>query len=302
MPTHQPELSAFVAVARLGSFTRAAAELSLSQPALSRRIRMIEQSLQAELFDRLPGGARLTEAGKSFLPFAERALMNLRDGDEAVRGVGSGDRGRVGLAFVSTAGYRGITQAVERFHRQNAAVELSLHTGTSAEVSDLVLRGDADLGLRYRPDPDTALESRIIGQEDVQIICSPKHRLVGQKSVTPSALAEEVWIGYPYQRTSPDAGIKRMLLQYGLLGQRFMAVHSTELQIDLIAANFGIGLLTRSTVAKALRAGRLKTLRVPAVTNVVPIVLVRRKGTHESMAVRRLAALLAQAVSRTKVE
>src|SRR5580700_8743087 len=103
MAVYQPELTAFLAVARLGSFTRAAAELNLSQPALSRRIRIIEEALDTALFDRMPDGARLTDAGRSYLPFAERVMMNLRDGDEAVKGVGNVIHGRLALAFASTA-------------------------------------------------------------------------------------------------------------------------------------------------------------------------------------------------------
>ena len=79
MALQHPELSAFVAVARLGSFTRAAAELNLSQPALSRRIRMIERALGGMLFDRLPEGARLTEAGRAFMPFAEIGRASCRE-------------------------------------------------------------------------------------------------------------------------------------------------------------------------------------------------------------------------------
>lgn len=62
MSLQHPELNALVAVARLGSFTRAAASLNLTQPGLSRRIRVIGESLDASLFDRLPEGARLTDA------------------------------------------------------------------------------------------------------------------------------------------------------------------------------------------------------------------------------------------------
>jgi len=301
MALQHPELSAFVAVARLGSFTRAAAELNLSQPALSRRIRMIERALGGMLFDRLPEGARLTEAGRAFMPFAERALISLRDGDDAVRAVGNGDRGRISLAFASTFDSRGVTRAVDRFRRDNPGLELILYTGTSVEISDLVRRGDADLGLRYRADSDAALESRIIGEEVIEIICSPRHKLAKLKTVSPEQLAEETWIGYPYQRSVPDAGIKRMLLQYGLLSAHYMAVDSNELQIELTATNFGIGMLPRSTVAPALRAGRVRTLKVPAVRNVVPIALIRRKGAHQGPASKRLAAALIDAITKTKV-
>lgn len=299
MAIYQPELTAFVSVARIGSFTRAAAELNLSQPALSRRIRTLEQSLGTVLFDRVPEGARLTEAGRSYLPFAERAMASLQDGSDAVRGVGEGLGGRVSLAFVSTAGYVSVTRAVERFRRDNPTVELALNTGTSTEVSDLVLRGEADVGLRYRADANPNIDSRVIGAEVVEIICSPQHPLARLKTVSPRALADETWIGYPYQRNAPDAGLKRMLMQYGLLSSHFMAVHSIELQIDLIAANFGIGLLTRSTVAAAVKSGQVKALKVTGVRNAVPIAMVRRKGAHESVAARKLANLLAQAVLKT---
>jgi DNA-binding transcriptional LysR family regulator len=80
----------FLAIAELGSFTRAAQRLHRSQPAISRRLEIVEHELGAPLFERLRGRARLTEAGRIFLPHAEAALASLRDGREAVRGLQAG--------------------------------------------------------------------------------------------------------------------------------------------------------------------------------------------------------------------
>ena len=77
-------LKTFVAIAELGGFTRAGARLQRSQPAISRRLGLLEQELGAPLFDRLRGRARLTEAGRVFRPHAEAALAALKDGQEAV--------------------------------------------------------------------------------------------------------------------------------------------------------------------------------------------------------------------------
>ena len=89
----------FLAIAELGGFTRAAQRLHRSQPAISRRLEIVEHELGAPLFDRLRGRARLTEAGRIFLPHAEAALASLRDGREAVRGLQAGIEGAISLAL-----------------------------------------------------------------------------------------------------------------------------------------------------------------------------------------------------------
>ena len=79
------EIRTFVSIAQLGGFTRAAGRLNRSHPAISRRIGLIEQDLGAALVERVRGGAKLTEAGRAFLPFAEAVLAAIEDGREAVR-------------------------------------------------------------------------------------------------------------------------------------------------------------------------------------------------------------------------
>src|SRR5215469_5083576 len=96
------EIQTFLAIAELGGFTRAGRRLHRSQPAISRRLSLLEQELGAPLFERLRGRARLTEAGRAFLPHAEATLASLRDGQEAVRCLQAGIGGAVSLALVGT--------------------------------------------------------------------------------------------------------------------------------------------------------------------------------------------------------
>src|SRR6266511_2013362 len=95
-----PQLQAFVEVARRGSVTRAAKALYVTQPALTARLNALERSLQAELLVRRRGGARLTEAGREFLPYAERALQAVDEGRQVLgelrRGEGEARRARRG--------------------------------------------------------------------------------------------------------------------------------------------------------------------------------------------------------------
>src|SRR5436309_1789836 len=100
MQTDQVE--AFVAVVRRGGFTRAASTLHVSQPAVSRRLELLERALGAPLFERIRSGVVLTEAGRAFLPHAEALLTSMRDGADAVRALQGTERGAIALALVGT--------------------------------------------------------------------------------------------------------------------------------------------------------------------------------------------------------
>src|SRR5580704_19790375 len=105
----------FVAIAELGGFNRAAQRLHRTQPAISRRLGLLEHELGAPMFERIRGDARLTEAGRAFLPHAEAAVAALKDGREAVRGLRAGLGGAVSLALVGTLADTHIGDALRAF-------------------------------------------------------------------------------------------------------------------------------------------------------------------------------------------
>ena len=183
-------VEAFVAIVRHGGFTRASAALHLSQPAVSRRIGLLETELGAPLFERLPAGPLLTEAGHAFLPHAEALLASMRDGAEAVASL-QGSSGAVTLALVGTLASTALTGRLKRFREQHPQVDLRVRTALSAEVSALVRRGDANLGLRYHADPE--LDSEVVYEEPMLPVCAPDHPLAGSRSAR--QLAGERWIG-----------------------------------------------------------------------------------------------------------
>src|SRR5690349_10068793 len=108
-------VEAFLAIARQGGFTRAAAALHLSQPAISRRIHLLERELGAPLFERLGSGIRLSEAGQAFRPHAEAVLASMRDGRAAVAALRGSEAGVVTLAVVGTLASSSLTGRLRRF-------------------------------------------------------------------------------------------------------------------------------------------------------------------------------------------
>src|SRR5215469_8356723 len=170
-------VEAFLAIARSGGFVRGSAALHLSQPATSRRIKLLEAELGAPLFDRLGRGVTLTQAGRAFLPHAQALLASMRDGVEAVNAVRGTGQGTVTLALVGTLASSGLTARLSGLRRAHPGLDLRLRTALSVEVSDLVLRGDADVGLRYGTDPDPGMMSIIIHNERLVPVCPPWYPL-----------------------------------------------------------------------------------------------------------------------------
>src|SRR5262245_37572735 len=273
-------VEAFVAVVRHGGFTRASAALHLSQPAVSRRIGLLETELGAPLFERLPGGPRLTEAGRAFLPHAESLLASMRDGAEAVAAL-QGESGTVTLALVGTLASTALTGRLKRFREEHPHVDLRVRTALSAEVSGLVRRGDANLGLRYHGDPE--LDSEVVYDEPMLPVCALDHPLAGVR--TAPQLAGERWIGFP----APGV-LQRVLVRAGLDDADFVPIDSLTAQKRMVEAGFGLALLPES----ALDDGALRVLDIAALRTSQPVVLVRRRGAFESGAVRALRSELRQ--------
>src|SRR5258705_12086175 len=130
------ELESFVAIATGGGFTHASKKLHRSQPAISRRIRQLEQSLDARLFERAGRGVRRTAAGEALLPHAEVALAALGDGRRAVKALAGKAKGAhaLQLAIVGTLADLYLVRALRRFRTRFGDGSIGLRTATSREV------------------------------------------------------------------------------------------------------------------------------------------------------------------------
>jgi DNA-binding transcriptional LysR family regulator len=289
-------VEAFVAIVRRGGFTRAAATLHLSQPAISRRLHLLERELGAPLFERMRSGAVLTDAGRAFLPHAEALLASMRDGIDAVGALHGTSRGAVTLAVVGTLASTTLTDRLRRFREAHPAIDLRLRTALSSEVSALVLRGDATLGLRYDTDSHPDLVSATIYQEPMLPVCSPGHRLARARQVTPRALAGERWITFPPRpesvREPYRSTLEHRLAACGLSAAEIVPIDSLTAQKRMVEAGFGLALMPESSVDEELRTGTLRTLRVPSMRVTIPVVLIHRRRAFQSGATRALTALL----------
>lgn len=288
------DLETFVSIARFGGVTRAAGQLHRSQPAITRRIKLLENHLGSPLLERGRSGAVLTEAGRSFLPYAEAVLAALKDGTQVVQALQGDDHGTASLAIVGTLAGTTIVRELRRFTSRHRNARLELRTANSFEVSDMVRRGDVSLGIRYFADPSSDLVSRQVAEERIAVVCSARHPWGGKRLRDPGRLRGDRWFSLPMTRHRDSFAhlVARQLASAGLDDVPVTTIDSMSAQKRLIEAGIGIALLPESIIHEELRLGTLRTIGVSSLQTTVPIHVLYRKNGYLTGASRTLLALI----------
>jgi DNA-binding transcriptional LysR family regulator len=294
------DLQTFVSIAQLGGVTRAAGQLHRSQPAITRRVKLLEDQLGVPLLERGPGGSKLTEAGRTFLPYAEAILAALKDGRQAVQALQGEDHGVVSLVIVGTLAGTTIVEQLRRFSARHRNARLDLRTANSFEVSDMVRRGEASLGLRYFGDPSPELISQQISEEKLVLVCSAQHKWGGRRLRDPQRLRTDQWLALPMTRHRDSFAhlVARQLASAQLDDVPIMAIDSLTAQKRLIEAGIGIALLPESSIQEELRLGTLRTIDSSHLQTTVPVHLLYRKNGYLTGAARTLLSLISAAPVR----
>jgi DNA-binding transcriptional LysR family regulator len=287
------EIRTFVSIAKVGGFTRAAGQLHRSQPAISRRIGLLEQELGVPLLERQRGGVTLTAAGRAFLPFAETMLAAIKDGRDAVGASIAEESGIVSLALVGTLTDTHIVEVLRKFASRSSAASLELRTANSQGVGDLVRRGEATLGLRYHHTMSSELTSTVIAHEQMIVICAAEHPLAATRA-RPRDLSGERWITFLPTRDRESFGtiMERRLISAGLDTAPMTIIDSLTAQKRFVEAGFGIALVPESCVRAEMNFGTIRKIDAPAINTEVAVSLIYRRKGYLNAASRALIAIL----------
>src|SRR5215210_372842 len=168
------QLDAFVEVARRGSVSRAAEALYVTQPTLTARLKGLEQELDAVLFVRSQRGMRLSDAGRAFLPYAERTVDTIGSGRRLLSELARGESGQLALGAAPAVSTYVLPRILTRFRRTHPKVQLAVRTGHSEEVVDLVLQEQVQVGLgRALPHPQ--IEATPLYEDELVLVADPSH-------------------------------------------------------------------------------------------------------------------------------
>lgn len=188
-------LEQFLAVADERHFGRAAERLSMSQPPLSQSIQRLERGLGVRLFERGPGGVRLTAAGDTFAVDARRLLDTQSAAIERARRVASGLEGDVRVGYVSVLSHHYLPGFLRAAAEELPGLRVHLHQGSPAALAELVRAGTLDLGFLRDPTSLSAeLVRRDFAVERIAAALPPEHRLAGADAIGLGDLSGEDFV------------------------------------------------------------------------------------------------------------
>lgn len=249
------QIESFLAVVRRGTVSRAAETLFVTQPALTARIQSLERELGSPLFARSGRGLRLTDAGRAFLPHAERVEAALRDGQQAVADVTSGRAGRLVLGAASSVSSYVLPSVLKRFRAEHPAVELIVRTSHSERILELVVEGEVELGVaRALRHPE--VETLPLYREVVVLATHPLHPFARRGSAT---LAEVGATGLIlFDRTSSYYDlIHELFLGAGVTPRTVMELDNFEATKKMLEEGLGVAMLPRVSIAREVSLGQL---------------------------------------------
>ncbi|MFP3372403.1 transcriptional regulator CynR [Pseudomonas sp. SIMBA_068] len=181
----------FIAVANHRSFTRAAAALHVSQPALSQQVRQLEESLGTTLFDRSGRTTRLTDAGEVYLRYAKRAAQELQEAKRAIDDLGDLSRGSLRVGVTPTFTSYLVGPLVEAFHGRYPNITLVVREIAQEAMEELLLADEVDVGIAFDNGHHLDLEAQALLVETLALVVGKQHPLATTASIGLEALNSE---------------------------------------------------------------------------------------------------------------
>lgn len=196
-------LRAFLAVARRQSFSRAAGDLHLSQPALTMAVRQLEDFVGARLFDRTTRIVNLTPEGLDFLPTAERIVSDFDQALQDVRAAANSRRGRVSVAAVHSIAARLLPVAIRNLGGKHPSVRVQIYDDNSPEVRRKVRSNDVDVGI-CSPSDDPELSFKPLCRDQLGLLVRKDHALARRRGgLTWADLEGYDFVGFARDTATP---------------------------------------------------------------------------------------------------
>ena len=261
MDVQLAHLRALAAVARHSSFSRAAGELGVTQPAVSMQVRQLEEALGQPLLERVGKRAFPTRAGEVLLAHAARAFHEIDAGVERVQQLGGVMAGRVRLGTSASISIYLLPPFLRRFRSRYPATELVVVTGNAPEIARAVVDNELDVGIVSLPVRERELTVTPFIDDELVAIAAPHPRWRGVRTITPDALAKEPLILYEQGGTVRRV-IDGWFRQADVAPVRPMELGNTEAIKKLVEAGLGLSVTSWFSIRTELRSRMLTAIRL----------------------------------------
>ncbi len=254
------QLRALDAAIREGTISGAAQSLSVTPPAVTMQMRLLEETVGLPLVERTNAGLRPTDAGQVVLDAVHRceaALEACGDALDALKGTGGG---RVIVGVVSTAKYFA-PRALAAFARAHPGVDVRLSVGNRGETVAALQDYELDFAVMGRPPDGFEVDRAVIGDHPHVIIAPPDHPMAARKSIAIADLAGETFL-LREEGSGTRLLMRRLFAEVGLDPTIGMEIGSNETIKQAVMAGLGVALISAHTIAPELSDGRLAMLKV----------------------------------------
>ncbi|MDR1775282.1 MAG: LysR family transcriptional regulator [Actinomycetes bacterium] len=258
------QLRSFVTVVELGSFSRAAHKLSLSQPAITMQVRALEDELGAALLERKYRKVDLTDAGALLLPRAKEMLAIEEKAIDELTELSGGVRGSLRVAASTTPGDYIIPPLLGRFVEQYPDVGVAIEVASTQETVAALDAGEADVGVCGARITGRKVDYEECGHDELVPIAPAGHPLTECKKLTVKALVGERWV-MRNAESGTQRSVKRILDAAGVDMNTLQAMVELDTGEGVVAAvegGLGIAVVSRYVADKALQLGTVAELQL----------------------------------------
>ena len=288
------QLEAFLEAANRGSFRRAADALYLSQPSVSARVQTLESEVGVALFHRTARGVRLTDMGRTFLPFAQRSIETLRRGREVLESVRQTSAGILNMATARVIGTYVLPETLQKFQQLYPDANLHIKVGGSSDVLQMVVDEEVQLGLaRFMQHPD--VDALHLYDEEAVLVVHPGHPFTKTRVAAMAQVAQEPLI--VYDPVDPGSSYfqftNRVCRDAGVTAKVEMNLDSVEAAKNMVRLGLGVSFLPRSAVRREVEFESLILIDLAEVPPVLlPTYLLLRRGQEIGPTARSFLKLL----------
>jgi len=290
------ELQVFLTVANERSFSRAAARLHRTQPAISQAVRRLEESLNERLFDRSSKGGQLTEAGTILLDYAKRLERLTREAKGAIQELQDLRRGHV-LIGANEAAAHVLLPVIKRFREDHPQAQVEVSRQPASQIAEEVLSRTLDFGVLTFSPRERGLAGLTLGEDELVMLMHPEHPLAKRQEVTMEEFRRQTVIAHNDPSPTRESVLRLYEERHTPINIQ-IALPSLDGIKRAVEMGSGVALLPKRCALSELASGRLRAVTVPGLELPQQVQLIyRRSGemSHTAEAFLKVARAVAQA-------
>ncbi|QOJ23714.1 MAG: LysR family transcriptional regulator [Gammaproteobacteria bacterium] len=254
------QLKVFESVARNLSYSRAAEELHLTQPAVSMQIKQLEENISLPLFEHLGKRIYLTEAGRELYQYSRAISQQLADMEVALDELKGMERGKLNISVVTTANYFA-PHLLAKFCQRYRGVTVSLNVSNREAVLKQLTDNVIDLAIMGQPPENLDIDDESFMENPLVVVAPPDHSLCKEHNIPVKRLANETFL-VRESGSGTRSAMERFFAAHKIKINKGMETDTTEAIKQAVQAGMGLGIMSQHTAELELETGRLKILDV----------------------------------------